>query len=48
MITDVINKVQSEASSEASAVDNPFSKVKELITDLIDKVALIGATAMIS
>ena len=35
LITDVNNKLQSEASSEADAGDGPFAKVKDLVMDLI-------------
>ena len=38
LITDVINKLQSEASSEADAVDDPFARVKPFNTDLINRL----------
>ena len=42
LITDVINKLQREASSEAKAGENPFPKVKEFDHGLDQQVAVRG------
>ena len=38
LITDLMNKLQSEASSEAVAGEDPFAQVKDLITESINRL----------